>query len=157
MLTVESQPQNHDSFFCVQGILNNIGKGPALNVRLTVRFLGIEGYGVQSEISPLGAGDRMDFSNKSLRLLVPFHDGFNDADFQFAPASAWEILIEYEDVFGQCFHTVHTKNQQQPWTRLGTGPAPKGRDPRQDAEIMQAMAQTNLTRASDNPTPPSDS
>ena len=151
MLTAEPGPPNHDRFFGVHGILSNIGKGPALNVEITLRFQGIEGYGVSSEISPLGAGERLDFSKEPMRLLVSFRNDFNDADFHYGPGSVWEILIEYQDVFGQYFHTVHSKDPQRPWTRLGTGMAPKGRDPRQDTEIMRAMAQANLARASEEP------
>lgn len=134
-----------DRHYFVYGIMNNVGRGPALNITLTVRFLGIDGYGVKTEIAPIGAGDRFDFSEHPMEILVIFRDGFNDADFQLGPGGSWEILIEYEDVFGQRFHTIHTKNPQHPWTVIGCGSAPKGRDPRLVANEMQAVACADAT------------
>ena len=57
---------------------------------------------------------RLDYSEHPLRIFVPMHPGFNEADFQMGPGSAWKIILEYEDVFGQQFHTTHQKNPQQP-------------------------------------------
>ncbi|QWY77985.1 hypothetical protein [Ferrovum myxofaciens] len=31
----------------------------------------------------------------------------------------WEIVLKYEDVFGNKFHTVHTKDALHPWTKVG--------------------------------------
>lgn len=69
---------------------------------------------------------------------------FNGVDVQLAPNEHWEIVLEYEDVFGRIFHTIHSKNSMSPWTIIGIGPAPKGRDPRLDAAIFQAQPQTQV-------------
>jgi len=34
------------------------------------------------------------------------------------------LVLEYEDVFGNTFHTIHSKHLGEPWTRVGRGPAP---------------------------------
>ena len=135
-----AQPQNPERCYVLHAALANIGRGPALNIKLTVRFLGIEGYGVIAEIAPVGSGARIHFGEQGLRVGVRLHERFNDADFQLGPGSTWEILLEYEDVFGQRFHTVHAKNPGQRWTVIGRGPAPQGRDPDEVQRELQAVA-----------------
>jgi hypothetical protein len=74
-------------------------------------------------------------------MPMPCGPGFIDTDAQSAPGEDWELLLEYEDVFGRVFHTVHPKNPQRPWTAIGRGPAPKGRDPKDVESELQAMSQ----------------
>lgn len=107
-------------------VLRNIGTGPALNARLTLRFMGIDGYGIARDVAPLRAGGETDGSERHLKVQFRLCDGFNDADFQLACGMGWELLLEYEDVFGNHFHTIHCKNPQRPWTVCGKGTAPEG-------------------------------
>lgn len=123
------QSPNPDYCYGLRGVLSNLGRGPALNIKLTLRFLGIEGYGIQSELAPIGNGERLNFADQPLLLRAQIHRGFNDTDFQFSLNTPWEILLDYEDVFGQSFHTTHSKSNGVTWTVIGLGPASKGRDP----------------------------
>jgi hypothetical protein len=130
-----------DYFYKLSGVLSNIGRGPALNVKLTLRFLDIEGYGIQAELAPIGAGERLNFADQPLRLRAQIHRGFNDTDFQLSRHTPWEILLDYEDVFGQPFHTIHSKGWGRPWTVLGRGLAPKGHDLKSNEQEMQTTPQ----------------
>jgi hypothetical protein len=45
-----------------------------------------------------------------------------DSEIDVRPIDAvWEIVLEYEDVFGNKFHTVHTRDALHPWTKVGIG------------------------------------
>lgn len=130
LVAEQAHPQNSDRFYLLRGALKNVGRGPALNVKATLRFLRVEGYGFSTELAPVGAGERLGSAVEPLRVAARFHDRFNDMDFQMGAGGEWEILIEYNDVFLRRFHTVHSKIQQKPWTVLGCGDAPTGRSRR---------------------------
>ena len=115
--------------YLIPCVLRNIGVGPALNVCLYMRFMGIEGFGIRRELAPLRAGDSRGDADHPLRVQFRPHDGFNDASAHFAPGNQWDLVLEYQDVFGHDFHTIHSKNPQQSWTVCGEGPAPPGVDP----------------------------
>ncbi len=126
----------------LNGAVRNIGVGPAINARITLRIRGIEGYGpVPLSLPPIGAGDFFGKVDDSIPMPISSGNGFSDTDAQSAPGEHWELLLEYEDVFGRIFHTVHSKNPQVPWTTIGRGPAPKGRDPKDIESELQAMLQ----------------
>ncbi|VAY89044.1 conserved hypothetical protein [mine drainage metagenome] len=110
-------------------MLTNLGVGPALNVRLVLRFMGIEDYGFSRELTPIPAHESRGESNYSVRVAFQPEDGFNDVDAQLSTGPSWEIILEYKDVFGNCFHTIHSKNPQQPWTMCGKGSPPLGKPP----------------------------
>jgi hypothetical protein len=38
-----------------------------------------------------------------------------------APSGRWEITLIYEDIFGNTFHTRHSKSPEQPWINRGRG------------------------------------
>ena len=125
-LEIEPQNTTPGRHLLISGMLKNVGCGPALNARLTIRFQGIEGYGVTRELSPIQAGGIYGDAAYPMRVLFPLSQKFNDSDFQMASGSSWEIIFEYEDLFGQSFFTLHAKNPQLPWTTIGKGSAPKG-------------------------------
>jgi hypothetical protein len=123
------------------GAVRNIGVGPAINVRMTLRIRGIERYGPDPlSLPPIGAGDFFGNGEDLIHLPMSYRNGFTNTDAQSAPGEDWDLLLEYEDVFGQVFHTVHAKNQQRPWTTIGLGSAPKGRDARDVESELQAMS-----------------
>lgn len=115
--------------FVINAAVQNVGVGPALNIRLTLRVMGIEGYGTSRELAPLRAGEMRGDREHPLRIPLWLHDGFNSADFQSATNPIWTLVLEYKDVFGHAFHTIHSKDPQQLWTVCGKGPAPLGVDP----------------------------
>lgn len=128
--------------------LSNIGVGPALNVHLRLRVRGIEGYGISCEIPSLGT-DFTGIRDDNGQLRVPFRlgDGFNDAGVQLSTGDPWDLMLEYEDVFGNRFHTIHSKNPQAPWMQCGKGPAPQGQDPRVFNEELRAKTRAHAALA----------
>jgi len=133
----EKSPTDGGSGYYLVGVtLKNIGRGPALNCRMTIRFQGIQGYGVTRGLSPVGAGGEFESDGQPLRIPVNFGPGFNDMDFRMGPAAGWQILLEYEDLFGQVFHTVHRSDPRVSWTALGQGRAPKGGSAETQAEKL---------------------
>jgi len=107
-----------DICFFVQCSMKNVGTGPALNLRLGVRFPDKAGYLIWSELPPLGANRR---SKSPLMIPVVFGGKFNETDYKQAPGGLWELWLFYEDVFGNVFHTKHAKDPHQPWAVLGKG------------------------------------
>ncbi|THD10995.1 hypothetical protein [Metallibacterium scheffleri] len=128
--------------YIIACLLTNIGVGPALNVHLLLRMRGIDGYGISRELTPVSAGllGSRGESDGSIRVTFKPHDGFNDVDVQLSTGDPWELLLEYEDVFGNRFHTIHSKIPLQPWTVCGKGPAPLGVDPAVANERLRATS-----------------
>lgn len=121
------------SFVRISGISRNVGTGPALGVQLQFRAMGNPGYGFALALAPIGAREKHDLasrgpSNRPLRYPVRPTPGFNAADIALAGGTGWDLVIEYEDVFGNRFHTVHHKNPQLPWTICGKGSASSSRN-----------------------------
>lgn len=139
-LVIHPSSQNgEDHSYAVNGILKNIGSGPALNIRMHVRFQDIEGYGDVAEFAPVGAGGNYGSRENPLRIPVHLRGQFNDVDFQISPGLKWKIILEYQDVFGRMFHTIHGKDSRQPWTMIGEGAAPKGESPESRARLAETL------------------
>lgn len=109
--------------FKIACVVRNIGVGPALNVRLAFRAMGKPDYGFTQELVPVGAGETQGNTTHALEIWVQPTPSFNDADIAQASGTGWELVLEYEDVFGNRFHTIHRKNPQVPWTECGKGEA----------------------------------
>ncbi|MGH8511193.1 MAG: hypothetical protein ACREU8_07365 [Gammaproteobacteria bacterium] len=128
-LKVREPPSNDPGhgLFAIHCALKNVGAGPALNVTLEIRCMGIKGYGVTRELSPLAKDEARGCKDDPILIPVVFREDFNRTDFAMAQGPLWEIFLEYQDVFGRVFHTRHTKKPQEPWAAFGNGPASKGR------------------------------
>lgn len=113
----------------VSGILRNVGVGPALKVRLHFWAMDRADYGFALDLTPIAAGEKYDLAAGRLRYWVRPTPGFNDADIALAAGTNWVLVIEYEDVFGSAFHTIHRKDPRMPWTECGRGPAPRISNP----------------------------
>jgi hypothetical protein len=91
--------------------LRNIGLGPALNLLLSIRFQDMGGCATDLwELSPLGAGEIRGGDASSLRVPIRLDERFNQSDFALLTGKPWEILLDYEDVFGVRFRSVHRKS-----------------------------------------------
>lgn len=120
-------PQTSDSkkgYVVIKCLIRNIGMGPALNVRLQLRSDGRTGFGPTREFAPLAAGSEYGDSKNHLEILAYYRDGFNSSDLANVDKGLWVLVLEYEDIFGNPFHTIHRKDQSQPWSSVGRGLAP---------------------------------
>ena len=112
-------PNDPLKYFRVTCGVKNIGCGPAMNLRLVMRFSTSKPDPLpQVEIQMLGANQSLP---SPIQVPVFLNDNFNDGWYQSAPGDVWELWLIYEDVFGNVFHTRHTKNPQQPWATHGKG------------------------------------
>jgi hypothetical protein len=126
--------------FVISAALQNVGVGPALSIHLRLRVMGIEGYGTSRELAPVQAGETRGDREHPLRIPLWLHDGLNEPDFKSATNPIWTLVLEYEDVFGNRFHTIHNKNPQLLWTVCGTKKAPRGVDPAVANERLRATS-----------------
>lgn len=108
----------------VHCMLRNIGAGPALNVRLSVRSDKKKGFGPSRELTPIAADGAFVDGENRIELLVVHSQDFNTADLNNLPSGLWLLVLEYQDVFGNTFHTIHSKDLDEPWTRVDRGPSP---------------------------------
>ena len=127
----------------VRCALRNIGPGPALNVRIAFRLHSLGGYQTEGcELGPLRAGEARGSTSEPLRVAVFLRAPLQDQEFGQIPGGSWEIILTYDDVFGQSFYSMHPKHPNQmnrlrrvpgsdkfeaplqPWVTLGKGKPP---------------------------------
>jgi hypothetical protein len=78
-----------------------------------------------------------------LEIPLQFERRFNEMDFSAISGKSWELILVYEDIFGNNFHSMHPKNPlrlsrlyretdagghfapPQPWVVLGKGKPPE--------------------------------
>lgn len=119
-----SDPNEEVPSVYVKCAVQNIGGGPALNVKLSVRSDGITDFGPTRELSPIATNGVLAGTGDHFRLPVIYHKGFNMADLCNAPHGLWSLALEYEDAFGNKFYTLHRKDQGALWTQSGRGAPP---------------------------------
>lgn len=119
----ENTPAEPSYVLRLRGALQNIGVGPALDIRLRIALTNPDDIKVSTELSPMRAGEvRHGFSNEStgirrpLDIPVQLSKGFNDTDFQMAGNGPWTIFLEFEDVFGYKYRTTQSSSLDKPWT-----------------------------------------
>ena len=112
----------------LNGRLQNIGVGPALNLRLLLAVMNPQDVRAACELSPMTSNESRQgryippggplVVSGQFPLAVPMRlsPGFNDTDFQMAPNSPWSVILEYEDVFGRRFLSCHASSRHAPWT-----------------------------------------
>ena len=110
---IDPSPEN-PSFgtLAIKCVLRNLGRGPALELRIKLRFLDMDGWTTEPwELAPLGAGEARGTENSPLLVPVRIHEKepLNPTDFSQVAGKLWEIWLEYQDVFGGRFCSVHHK------------------------------------------------
>lgn len=121
---LSSIPHSALGYVLIQCAVNNIGVGPALNIRLHVRCDRRMGFGPSRELVPLAADGSFNDGRGRIEIPVIYKADFNSADLKNLPSGLWLLVLEYEDVFGNTFHTLHSKHFGEPWTYVGRGKAP---------------------------------
>lgn len=125
---------NNPSFgtLAIRCELRNVGAGPALGLRLTLRFQDMNGWTTDPwELSPLGAGETRGDQASPLTVPIRIDERFNQTDFATLTGKPWEILLDYQDVFGNGFQSIHRKSLFDPdpstfaWTTTGSAEQPK--------------------------------
>lgn len=95
-------------------VLKNIGTGPALNIRFRFKFIDMDGFETAPwALPPLEAGTSCGSPAKHLIFPIRINEQFNKTEFQAIPGKGWLIVLDYEDVFGNEFQTVHSKQTFQ--------------------------------------------
>ncbi len=147
-LTVKRYGQN-DLLISAQLRLKNVGAGPALGVRLVLLFpQNNPESGHIVELAPLPANGDYGDEQTPIRFRLSMQN-YTDHKFGFnlppnetnTPPidAAWEIVLEYEDIFGNKFHTAHTRNALAPWTKIGTGEANLPKSIRKELERLDRI------------------
>ncbi len=96
----------------VKCTLRNLGTGPALELMIKFKFLDMNGWTTERwELGPLAAGESRGGENAPLLVPVRIHEQepLNRTDFSDVTGKLWEIWLEYQDVFGSRFYSVHHK------------------------------------------------
>lgn len=75
----------------------------------------------------MSANEKRGGEDAPLRVPIPFDDlqhgvkhALNRTDFAKVDTMAWEIWLEYEDISGKQFCTVHSKTPLKPWVIFST-------------------------------------
>lgn len=120
LLSKATLAANLGNFLFINCSLKNVGKGPAVNVRLGVKFTDMNGLAINKELGAIAADSCW---NDSLPISVPVRvsDSFNKTDFDMSGNKPWELWLWYDNVFGEQFFTKHVKNPNEPWAVYGKG------------------------------------
>lgn len=121
-----TQDNPHLGTFVIRCALQNMGASPALKIRITFKFP--DGQTTEPwELPPMGANEKRGGEDHPLRVPIPLDDpqhgikhSLNRTDFEKVAAMAWEIWLEYEDISGKPFCTVHHKTPLKPWVTFAT-------------------------------------
>lgn len=108
----------------VRCTVHNIGAGPALNVHLHVRGDRKTGFGRSRELVPIAPDSSFPDRGAQIELAVTFSPTYVEADLNNLHNGPWLLVLEYEDLFGNAFHTIHSRDLKEPWVKVGRGPAP---------------------------------
>ena len=94
----------------VRCMMRNVGVGPALNLLAKLHFPKEKWTSEPWELSPLGAGQSYGSAGEPpLAIPILFPAGLHNVDSTMLENYSWEIWLEYEDVFGRKFRSIHSK------------------------------------------------
>ena len=102
LIAITDPPLNNPAFgtIALNCTLQNVGFGPALKLHIT--FRSVNGDTTDPwELSPLATGEK--YGSTTAPLLIPLQ-----ADKRHLFAVSWQIQLDYEDIFGRKFKTVHS-------------------------------------------------
>lgn len=112
--------------------IHNKGLGPANHVKVVLRILDKNKDFEQPILcGVIGAGEQWDrkekttYPNCTLAVRIGFDGAYNKTDFPGIFGSQWEIFIEYQDMFGNEYHTKYVKSDDRFFSGISKGPRPK--------------------------------
>jgi hypothetical protein len=82
-------------------------------------------------LSPLSPGETRGGDATPLTVPIRLNEHFNQTDFALFAGKPWEILLDYEDIFGERFQSIHRKSLFDPdpstmtWSESGSSKEPK--------------------------------
>jgi hypothetical protein len=119
-------------FYHIYGILTNIGMGPALGLRVTVCFPSHDNYYFSYNLAPLGANEKRDpdktasAAPQGIIITIPRCPvpEFDNIAIAASFKEGWVMYLEYNDVFGNPYHTRHPTKTSDTWGEFKKGRAP---------------------------------
>jgi hypothetical protein len=135
--------------------LKNCGKGIALNPTILIRFEDNSGKELRSDFSAIPADSFLTlqavaFRTKLDSALLDSRKQVMTNEYHALFGQPWKIFIEYDDIYGNHYYTMHTKDPTQRWIILGDRgqgvPSGKSRD-----EIKAELAMTTLVAQQSGP------
>ncbi|MHB8252942.1 MAG: hypothetical protein ACYDEV_04445 [Acidiferrobacter sp.] len=119
-------------FYHIYGILTNIGMGPALALRITLCFPSHDNYYFSYNLAPLGANEKRDpdktpsAAPQGIIITIPRYPvpKFDNTAIAASFKEGWVMYLEYNDVFGNPYHTRHPTKTSDTWGEFKKGIAP---------------------------------
>ena len=122
MLTVRMWEGN--AYYRLLGNIKNIGSGLAINGSVTFVFPSRPFYRTDAcLLPPIGVQDAygMPAGAGTTDFAVKLNDNFNETDFYASVSDAWMIVVQFSDVFGNSFYTIHNKSGRPMWVTFHRG------------------------------------
>lgn len=119
-----------NSFVILNGTICNKGMGPATHIKVALRVLDKHKDFVQAIYSGvIQVGEEWPkYTVGNMKNVVPvrikFDDKYNSSDFSTIDTGAWEVFLEYKDIFGNDYHTKYTKSGKNFFAGSFKGPRP---------------------------------
>lgn len=112
------------AYYQLDGTVKNIGSGLALNGSVVFVFPSTSYYCTDvSLLPPIGVQDTYGMQPEKgyTEFAVKLSDNFNETDFRLSVSYEWMIVIQFSDVFGNSFYTIHNKNGLPMWVTFHRG------------------------------------
>ncbi len=112
--------------------IHNKGLGPANHVKLVLRIIDKHKDFEQPVLcGVIGAGEQWNrkenttYPNCTLAVRIGFDGTYNKSDFSGIVGSHWEIFLEYQDMFGNQYHTKYVKADDGFFSGISKGSRPE--------------------------------
>ena len=99
----------------MNGSIYNKGLGPASHIKIVLRILDKNKdfeqaiYGGVIQVGEEWPKFTIGNMEKVVPVRIKFNEKYNNSDFQTIDTGAWEIFLEYKDIFGNDYYTKYTK------------------------------------------------
>ena len=119
-IQVMGEDRRENRFCEIPCLIQNVGVGPAMNVVMTLRFLGDKTQEAVFKLPPIGNGCTLDPALSvagGFGFPVEMINGVFEKDdlVNAIMEGHWEIDLACTDVFGDTVHTLHSGDPEKPW------------------------------------------